>query len=260
MHNPEFFTDDRQSVTAVQTALSQLGYKCWHSTTCFGDTAQCRRWVVAQDAKFLQKGTPFTKADWDGIFHGYTAISADPPATGFREELISAYPDAKVILVERDEDAWFKSFEATVMTHLFRWDLIAASFMDPELIGPVRDMQCHWPRSWWHANSKAEMATKARYMFREHNRIVRELVPANRLLIYRFEDGWGPLCAFLGKEVPDVPFPVKHDRSQVKTRNRWIRLRGLQMLGKMLMMRVFAPVLVVGVMAWWLAGDRANSQ
>lgn len=43
-------------------------------------------------------------------------------------------------------------------------------------------------------------------------RRIRELVPPERRLEYKIGDGWGPLCAFLGKEVPDVPFPRLNDR------------------------------------------------
>lgn len=32
-------------------------------------------------------------------------------------------------------------------------------------------------------------------------------VPKERLLEYEFGSGWAPLCSFLEKEVPDVPFP-----------------------------------------------------
>ena len=31
--------------------------------------------------------------------------------------------------------------------------------------------------------------------------MVRKLVPKERLLEYRIEDGWGPLCEFLGEDV-----------------------------------------------------------
>lgn len=37
--------------------------------------------------------------------------------------------------------------------------------------------------------------------------MVRGLVPSERLLEWTVEDGWGPLCAFLGKPVPDEAFP-----------------------------------------------------
>lgn len=32
-------------------------------------------------------------------------------------------------------------------------------------------------------------------------------LPSGRLLEWSVRDGWEPLCEFLGKEVPDQPFP-----------------------------------------------------
>lgn len=37
--------------------------------------------------------------------------------------------------------------------------------------------------------------------------MIRGLVPKERLLEWYVEDGWGPLCKFLGKPVPDADFP-----------------------------------------------------
>jgi len=37
--------------------------------------------------------------------------------------------------------------------------------------------------------------------------MIRGLVPKDRLLEWCVQDGWGPLCEFLGKPVPDEPFP-----------------------------------------------------
>ena len=31
--------------------------------------------------------------------------------------------------------------------------------------------------------------------------------PPDKLLVYHVSEGWEPLCKFLGKEVPDTPFP-----------------------------------------------------
>ncbi|KAG5497522.1 hypothetical protein JKF63_03786 [Porcisia hertigi] len=36
---------------------------------------------------------------------------------------------------------------------------------------------------------------------------VRMSIPPSRLLVYRYGDGWGPLCSFLDKPVPSAPFP-----------------------------------------------------
>ena len=43
--------------------------------------------------------------------------------------------------------------------------------------------------------------------FELHNARVQEVIPADRLLVYRVQEGWEPLCKALGVPVPDVPFP-----------------------------------------------------
>lgn len=49
-------------------------------------------------------------------------------------------------------------------------------------------------------------------VFREHIEKVKTFVPPERLLVFDVSQGWGPLCAFLGKPVPDIPFPHLNDR------------------------------------------------
>lgn len=41
-----------------------------------------------------------------------------------------------------------------------------------------------------------------------HYNMVRGMVPKERLLEWCVDDGWEPLCAFLGKPVPDEAFPL----------------------------------------------------
>jgi hypothetical protein len=44
-------------------------------------------------------------------------------------------------------------------------------------------------------------------VFEQHYERVRRAVPAERLLVFRVQEGWEPLCRFLGVDVPDEPFP-----------------------------------------------------
>ena len=37
--------------------------------------------------------------------------------------------------------------------------------------------------------------------------IIPSIADKHRLLIFEVKEGWEPLCKFLGKPVPDVPFP-----------------------------------------------------
>ena len=50
-------------------------------------------------------------------------------------------------------------------------------------------------------------------VYKAHLEEVRRSVPAERLLVFSVNEGWVPLCAFLGKPVPEnVPFPHLSDR------------------------------------------------
>jgi hypothetical protein len=53
---------------------------------------------------------------------------------------------------------------------------------------------------------------------KEHEAAVLREVPAERLLVYSVDQGWEPLCAFLGVPVPDVPFPKLNTREDFLAR------------------------------------------
>jgi hypothetical protein len=44
-----------------------------------------------------------------------------------------------------------------------------------------------------------------------HSGHIREIVPKERLLEFKAADGWGPLCEFLGREVPKGGYPHRND-------------------------------------------------
>ena len=52
--------------------------------------------------------------------------------------------------------------------------------------------------------------------YEAHNAQVKARVPDGRLLVFNVKEGWGPLCAFLGKEVPDEPFPFVNESADLK--------------------------------------------
>ena len=56
--------------------------------------------------------------------------------------------------------------------------------------------------------------------YQAHVEEVKRECPPDKLFIFDVKDGWGPLCAFLGKPVPDVPYPNVNDS---KSFQMWIR-------------------------------------
>ena len=63
-----------------------------------------------------------------------------------------------------------------------------------------------------------EAAAKA--AFEAFNEKVRQGVPPDRLLEWRPEEGWGPICTALGVPVPDVPFPHANTTEDFLRENR----------------------------------------
>ena len=54
------------------------------------------------------------------------------------------------------------------------------------------------------------------YVILEHIEELKAAVPPERLLIFTVDQGWEPLCKFLGKENPDSEFPNVNDREEAK--------------------------------------------
>ena len=44
-----------------------------------------------------------------------------------------------------------------------------------------------------------------------HNEHIRNVVPRERLLEFEAKEGWEPLCAFLGRDVPREEYPHRND-------------------------------------------------
>ncbi|MCJ1248354.1 hypothetical protein MMC30_005571 [Trapelia coarctata] len=125
-----------------------------------------------------------------------------------------------------------------------------AADIDPYFVGPIRDCHRRWVVGWMGARDAKEMREKARGVYREHYELVRRVTPKERLLEYRLGDGWGPLCEFLVKEVPDVPFPRVNDQEALWEMLSIIAKRGLWNFAKRVGMWVVLPCVVVGLSLW----------
>jgi hypothetical protein len=135
-------------------------------------------------------------ADYDAITDGDGAL--------FTKELMDAYPEAKVILnYRKDLDKWHNSLAATFGAMESSWSEWFLSHFCFELF---------WAREFvWKEYLplffRGSWAENGKWVYREHIATVRGLVPKERLLEWTVDDGWEPLCKFLGKEVPTEEFP-----------------------------------------------------
>lgn len=78
---------------------------------------------------------------------------------------------------------------------------------------------------------------------------VRKIVPPERRLEYNIGDGWEPLCAFLGKEVPNVPFPRLNER-KVHERNTSLRSHAVLVNSASRIVPWLLATAAVGAAAW----------
>ena len=125
---------------------------------------------------------------------------SDIPAALFSDELIAAYPEAKIILTTRDEDKWFESMKATV------WHLHESRKAASATGIPYRLSELQYEHAWGGDPEKY-----GRVKYREHNEHLKKIAPLDRFLEFQVQQGWEPLCAFLGIEIPEIPFPRADD-------------------------------------------------
>jgi hypothetical protein len=138
----------------------------------------------------------------------------------FAEELIAAYPEAKVVLTIRDPDSWWRSYSNTAIPSQ-KGPIGLNQWLEPRAAAELR---AFWRFVWGimlGTPFPTPEAAKARFV--AYYEDVRRMVPEERLLEYRVGEGWDRLCKFLGKSVPAEPFPRVNDTQayleQIKRRN-----------------------------------------
>lgn len=105
----------------MHAAMETLGIKSWHSTCLFADKfGHTPMWEEAVENKFFGKGPKFGREEFDQLLFDCGGVSSDTPAIAFSDDLIEAYPEAKVVLVERDIKSWHKSFMNAVIKNMAR--------------------------------------------------------------------------------------------------------------------------------------------
>jgi len=189
----------RTGTMSMKMALEQLGFgPCHHMIEVVGNPAQPVHW------KAIAAGQ---KVDWPEVFKGYNSQVDWPGAAVWRETSV-AFPDAKVVHTERPEDEWWNSFSVTISKF---FDRAPGLPLPPEIADIFRTMS-----GWFMKDTFADHTDRATAIaaYRRNNEMVRDTVPAERLLVFNVAEGWGPLCGFLERPEPATPFPRCHPRDE----------------------------------------------
>lgn len=96
-----------------------------------------------------------------------------------------------------------------------RWQWRWAAGWDPSLALPFEEFaKVVMPIQFGTRTDFSSPKSPARKAFEDHHENVRRTVSKERLLEYRVQEGWEPLCESLGVEVPDESFPRMYDAEQ----------------------------------------------
>ncbi|MCJ1312654.1 hypothetical protein MMC25_006329 [Agyrium rufum] len=203
----------RTATLSMQEAFRILGYPDpYHYSSIFENVRDADMWQEAFYVKFRGKGNQ--QLDWRRHFDqllGHCGAVTDAPAVLFWRELIEAYPDAKIILVERDEERWLPSFSVLIEGVLNPMGRYVFRFTDPLWFGRIINLGAAWIEAFCGSIDLPKAKTNAIPAYRVYYAAIRANVPKDRLLEYRLGSGWEPLCEHLGKSLPEVAFPRRND-------------------------------------------------
>jgi hypothetical protein len=196
---------------------------------------------------------------------GYVAVT-DVSHIVIVPELMEIYPEAKVVLCQRDPDKWYESFRnildmaSNPIIPILAWRAPGIRWFPAHLRAgkkaaheQLADAGVGWgpgeysspipipssslskrsykiimgssfelptgltgtaPSSLWTIHSLTSYDSD---MIRVHDKWIIDNVPKDKLLIMKVQDGWEPLCKFLGKyPIPDEPFPEGNDVASAK--------------------------------------------
>jgi Sulfotransferase domain len=236
----------RTGTLSLKTALEELGLgPCYHMSEAFQHPDHVPIWEAAARGE---------RVDWDRLFGGYRS-TVDWPGAAFYEQLMEAYPEARVILTVRDPDRWYDSARATIYSTgraaaspLFRLLAPVLPRVRGFLAAPPMIDAVVWQGAF---NGRFEDRQYAIRTFHEWNVRVSDRVPADRLLVYEVTEGWDPLCRFLGRPIPDTPFPHLNDAETFRRRIR--RMQALSIAATALLVAA-----LVGAVAAIAARRRAS--
>ncbi|HET8881668.1 MAG TPA: sulfotransferase [Solimonas sp.] len=202
----------RTGTLSVCTALNQLGFPCYHMFEVLDNKANKSHLDFWRAVANEKPGTPF---DWQRVFAAYSA-TVDNPACCVWRELLTAYPDAKVLLTvhPRGAEAWYDSTIDTIYFTETMWQFKLLEWLTPfgRKMGEM-SRKLIWQRS--HRGTMSDRG-KAIAHYHQHIADVKAAVPPQQLLIYSVDQGWAPRCAFLGVPEPATEFPNVNDRAAIK--------------------------------------------
>lgn len=203
----------------MKRALEELGYgPCFHLAEPL-----CQFDNLRQSAAIVHtKDTALRRRKLAKLLQG-SEVTLEVPGSACLPDLLEMYPDAKVILTERTSAAvWLRSwrgFGIDLRSDCFRW----IGYWVPGVVA-ANDLYRGWMRL---ASERFGVeAEPSEELYHAHSAWVKSIVPRERLLVFKCQDGWGPLCEFLGRHRPN-PFPHGNEAGYLRYYKRVAMVLGI---------------------------------
>ncbi|KAI1339747.1 P-loop containing nucleoside triphosphate hydrolase protein [Xylariaceae sp. FL0016] len=232
----------RTGTSSMKLALQQLGiHDVYHMTTYVDHPEDYKLWEAAVNAK--KAGKNITRAEWDQLLGDCQAV-VDAPGGYFAVELSKAYPEAKVVILNRDPEKWYVSISNTVQrviklrasVEYLEWFLRPWTPTQGSAIIRLGNLIA---KSGVGLGSYGKKETLD--FFHKYYADCRAKIPADRYIEFKVQDGWDPLCKHLGIEAPgeetangwvQAPFPRVNDTDAFGSRVSEIQRSILGQIGK----------------------------
>ena len=169
----------RTGTTSISAALTELGYSVLH----YPDTED----VVAKTLR--------GRFNWD-VLDQYDAFTDAPIAAFYQELDVQVGPGSKFILTTRDIELWLTSCSKKIRNSEDRYSNLTLGLVYATVVRSVLYGRPYYSREHFKA------------AYRKHIQEVRAYFEfSNDLLVMNVNEGWEPLCRFLGKPIPNITFP-----------------------------------------------------
>ncbi|KGO64315.1 hypothetical protein PEX1_046640 [Penicillium expansum] len=183
----------RTGTMSMKHALEELGYgSCFHLAEPL-----CQFDNLRESAAIVQtKDTALRRRKLAKLFQG-CEVTLEVPGSACLPDLLEMYPNAKVVLTERTSAAvWLRSwrgFGIDLRSDCFRW----VGYWVPGIVA-ANDLYRGWMQLC--AERLGVEAEPSEELYHAYNAWVKSIVPQERLLVFKCQDGWVPLCEFLGRQ------------------------------------------------------------
>ena len=194
----------RTGTHSLKIALEMLGFApCYHMVEVFSDASRSQMWEAAARGEAI---------DWDALIGAYKA-AVDWPSSYFWREHAAMFPDAKIILTERDPESWYKSISQTIFEFMSH-DVDESALPPPMRAQRKMGKYIVGEKVFGGRFDKEHVLD----VYRRNGEAVRREIPRGRLLEFYAPDGWEKLCDFLGVAVPSEPFPLTNTTEEFRSR------------------------------------------